>query len=228
MYKQLIRPMMDYPCPIWRSAVRSHVRKLQVLQSKCLRIATNAPWYVGNRQIHEDLDIPFFADHIRALTDSFDSKLADAWNPLVRQIGRHLCRPRANLNRLGNRCDLMSSRPAVAVSQKTAKSAQRAVPGLLGCSDCGFPCFFSVVRRMPGHNEKKGTIRIPITEAFSQNDPKTSEFHSQENHPTKILGRRISCQMGQSPTTSNVPCLNVKAFCRDSSPLAQAQFPVLV
>jgi hypothetical protein len=51
LYKQLIRPTMDYACPIWRSAARSHVRKLQVLQSKCLRIATHAPWYVGNRQI---------------------------------------------------------------------------------------------------------------------------------------------------------------------------------
>jgi hypothetical protein len=48
LYKQLIRPMMDYACPIWRSAARSHVRKLLVLQSKCLRIATTAPWYVGN------------------------------------------------------------------------------------------------------------------------------------------------------------------------------------
>jgi hypothetical protein len=31
LYKQLIRPMMDYACPIWRSAARSHVRKLQVI-----------------------------------------------------------------------------------------------------------------------------------------------------------------------------------------------------
>jgi hypothetical protein len=76
--------MMVYACPVWRSAARSYVRKLQVLQSKCLRIANSAPWYMSNRQIHEDLGVPFFADHIRALTDSFDSKLADAGNPLVR------------------------------------------------------------------------------------------------------------------------------------------------
>jgi hypothetical protein len=90
LYKQLIRPMMDYACPIWRSTARSHVRKLEVLQSKCLRIATNAYWYVSNRRIHEDLGIPFYADHKRALTESFDSKLAEAGNPLVRQLGRHL------------------------------------------------------------------------------------------------------------------------------------------
>jgi hypothetical protein len=51
---------------------------------------------------------------------------------------------------------------------------------------------------MPGHNEKRGTARLPITEAFSrsdpslvreafsQDDPNTPEFNSQENHGTKI------------------------------------------
>jgi hypothetical protein len=96
LYKQFIRPMMDCACPIWRSAARSHVKNLQVLQSKCLFMATNAPWYFGNGHIHEDLGTPFFADHIRALTESFDSKLTDAGNPLVRQLGMHLCRPRAD------------------------------------------------------------------------------------------------------------------------------------
>ena len=58
LYKQLIRLLLDYACPAWRSAARSHVRKLQVLQSKCLCLATGAPWYVSNRQIHEDLGVP--------------------------------------------------------------------------------------------------------------------------------------------------------------------------
>ena len=31
LFKQLIRPMMDYACPAWRSAASTHVRKLQVL-----------------------------------------------------------------------------------------------------------------------------------------------------------------------------------------------------
>ena len=90
LYKQLIRPTMDYVCPAWRSTVRSHVRRLQLLQSKCLSLATGAPWYVSNRQIHEDMGVPLFADQIRAMTKNFDSKLADVGNPLVRQLGRYL------------------------------------------------------------------------------------------------------------------------------------------
>jgi hypothetical protein len=33
LYKQPIRPMMDYAFPAWRSAARSHARRLQILQS---------------------------------------------------------------------------------------------------------------------------------------------------------------------------------------------------
>ena len=65
-----------------------------MLQSKSLRLVTGAPWYLSNRQIHEDLGVPFFADHIRALTASFDSCLADVENPLFRQLGRYLLWPR--------------------------------------------------------------------------------------------------------------------------------------
>jgi hypothetical protein len=43
LYKQLIRLVMDYEYPAWRSAASTHVRRLQVLQSKCLRLATGAP-----------------------------------------------------------------------------------------------------------------------------------------------------------------------------------------
>jgi hypothetical protein len=46
------------------------------------------PWYTSNRKIYEDVGVPLFADHVRALTASFDSKLADVENPLVRQLGR--------------------------------------------------------------------------------------------------------------------------------------------
>jgi hypothetical protein len=69
LYKQLTRLMMDYACPTWRCAAPSYVKQLQVLHSKCLRIATGAPWYISNRQIHEYLAVPFFEEHTRALTE---------------------------------------------------------------------------------------------------------------------------------------------------------------
>jgi hypothetical protein len=57
LYKQLIHHMMDYAYPAWRYAVRTHVQRLQMLQSKCLCLATGAPWYISNMQIHADLGV---------------------------------------------------------------------------------------------------------------------------------------------------------------------------
>jgi hypothetical protein len=65
------------------------VEIVQVLQPKCLRLATAAFWYVRSRQVYEDLVVPFFAD-IKALTASFDSNLADVSNPLVQQLGKYV------------------------------------------------------------------------------------------------------------------------------------------
>jgi hypothetical protein len=70
LYKQLIRPMMDYACLICRCASRSYVESLRSLQSKCLRIAIGAPWYISSRQIHEGLRLPFFEEHTRTVTES--------------------------------------------------------------------------------------------------------------------------------------------------------------
>ena len=57
-----------------------------MLQSKCLHIAAGALWYTGNRQIQEDLGVPFFAHHFSALTESFNSKLSG----VVQQLSRYL------------------------------------------------------------------------------------------------------------------------------------------
>lgn len=90
LYKQFIHPVMDYVCPIWRSTASTHCRKLQVLQSKCVHIATIAFWYTGHGQIVEYLGVLFFADHIRSLTERFNSELADMRNLSVRHLSRCL------------------------------------------------------------------------------------------------------------------------------------------
>jgi hypothetical protein len=45
---------------------------------------------MSNVQIHVDLGVPFFAEHIRALIESYESKLAGVGNPLFQQLGRYL------------------------------------------------------------------------------------------------------------------------------------------
>jgi hypothetical protein len=81
LYKQLARYVINCTYLIWRSAACIHIRKLRILQLKYNCISTIAPGCVGNKKIQKDLRVLFFADHIRALTESFDSNLDYAGNP---------------------------------------------------------------------------------------------------------------------------------------------------
>jgi hypothetical protein len=87
-YKQLIRPMIDYACLAWRSAAGTMSGDYKCYNQNVFAFLLVPP--ERNMQIRVDLDVPLFADHIRALTASFDSMLAEVGNPLVRQLGRYL------------------------------------------------------------------------------------------------------------------------------------------
>ena len=89
LYRQLIHSMMYYTCPIWRHAADSHLKRLQQIHSKCLRIIADAPWYLSNLQLHEDLEVLNIAEHIRNLAQSFDSKIPGVENLVVRQLGTY-------------------------------------------------------------------------------------------------------------------------------------------
>jgi len=82
-------PCVEIRCPL--SCLEVTGVTIQVSSPRCW-----CPWYVSNRQIQDDLGVPLFADHIRALAESFDSKLADVGKTLVRQLGRYLSWPRAD------------------------------------------------------------------------------------------------------------------------------------
>ena len=86
LYKQFIRPMMEYASPIWWHAANSHIRRLHWLRSKCLPIIAGAPWYVRNLKLYEDLEVPSLAEHTRNLAQNFDSKIPDSEKLLVRQL----------------------------------------------------------------------------------------------------------------------------------------------
>jgi hypothetical protein len=81
LYKQFVCLIIDYTCTIWRPTTRTLVTKLQLLQSKHRCVAACANLYTGNRKIEEESGVLFFAEHIRTLTEIYDSDLAGAGNP---------------------------------------------------------------------------------------------------------------------------------------------------
>lgn len=88
LYKLIIRPMMTYASPCWGYAAMTHIRKLQVVQNRCLRQAIGAPWYVRNLQIHRDLGMEQIAEFIRDGAAKLFDSLEEHPNPLAREIAQ--------------------------------------------------------------------------------------------------------------------------------------------
>ncbi|GBN70038.1 putative RNA-directed DNA polymerase from transposon BS [Araneus ventricosus] len=83
LFKQVLRPILTYAAQIWGLAAFSNRKKAQILQNKILRITVNAPWYVRNSVIHNDLKIQTIDEFIKELTRNFFQKLVNHINPTV-------------------------------------------------------------------------------------------------------------------------------------------------
>ena len=57
IYKAILKPAWTYGIELWGCASPSNITKIQRYQSKLLRLITNAPCFVTNQTLHQDLCI---------------------------------------------------------------------------------------------------------------------------------------------------------------------------
>lgn len=67
MYTAIIRPVLANEVVAWMQAANSHLHTLQVQQKKFLRRIAKAPWYIRNRQLHDDLQVPMSIPYMEGL-----------------------------------------------------------------------------------------------------------------------------------------------------------------
>ena len=58
IYKAILRPVWTFGIELWGCASSSNIEILQRYQSKLPRLITQAPWYVANHILHNELDVP--------------------------------------------------------------------------------------------------------------------------------------------------------------------------
>jgi len=96
MYKSIIRLAWLYGIQLWGSANASSTKTLQAFQS----IITFAPWYVTNKNLHKDLNIPILNDLAKSHYLKFQLKLHAHSNPLLKNLSTTSLIPR----RLKRKC----------------------------------------------------------------------------------------------------------------------------
>lgn len=83
IYKAILKPVWTYGIQLWGTTSKSNRSILERYQSKTLRLITNAPWFVTNKHILLDLDIPSVSQEIRNFSERYLQRLSDHSNPLA-------------------------------------------------------------------------------------------------------------------------------------------------
>lgn len=86
LYKAILKPIWSYGIQLWGSAKPTTINIIQRFQSKTLRTITNAPWYVSNRTLHDDLRIPFITSEIRRISLAYKTRTANHENELIEHL----------------------------------------------------------------------------------------------------------------------------------------------
>jgi hypothetical protein len=75
IYKSVLKPVWTYGIQLWGTTSNSNIEILQRFQSKLLRVISKAPWYMTNKQIHQELNIPFVKLEIIKNTTHYKERL---------------------------------------------------------------------------------------------------------------------------------------------------------
>ncbi|MGL5056694.1 MAG: RNA-directed DNA polymerase, partial [Fusobacteriaceae bacterium] len=75
IYKLAIRPVFTYGCPAFQGIAKTHIRQLQILQNKFLRIILNKTRFERIADLHEEAKIPRIDEYITKLQENFNHRL---------------------------------------------------------------------------------------------------------------------------------------------------------
>jgi hypothetical protein len=89
LYKSYLRPILTYGCPAWANIAKSHLKKIQTVQNKCLRMALNAPYCTRISELHKNASIPTINEFINKLTDRFYLRSSTSENILINRLGNY-------------------------------------------------------------------------------------------------------------------------------------------
>jgi hypothetical protein len=98
-YKVILKPIWTCGIELWGSASISNIEILERFQGKVLLMITNAPWYVPNMVLRQDLEITSVKEEIHRFSTQYSDRLCTHSNNLTvhltvppdhRRLRRHL------------------------------------------------------------------------------------------------------------------------------------------
>jgi hypothetical protein len=89
IYKQLIRPVLTYACPVWNSAAQTHHNRAQRIQNRAFKIIYDTHPRQNLSRLHIQVREDTLLEHCMELTRKFYKSIDRHDNPLIRDLGRY-------------------------------------------------------------------------------------------------------------------------------------------
>lgn len=87
IFKTIIRPILMYAAPVWMNAAVSHLKHLQIIQNKSIKIIYNLPWRYHTTALHDLSNTPMLRQHIANINTKFINKCSISDYELIRSLG---------------------------------------------------------------------------------------------------------------------------------------------
>ncbi|UYV63510.1 hypothetical protein LAZ67_2004380 [Cordylochernes scorpioides] len=91
IYTSIIRPILIYGHPIFMTAHKTILKKLEVFENKMIRKIMSPPWYVRNTILRNDLNIENIKDYIIRQAFKFYEKSEKLENPTLKEATNYKC-----------------------------------------------------------------------------------------------------------------------------------------
>ena len=85
LYKCVIRPTLSYGSPVWYKAAKCHLKKMQIIQNKCLKIINNRHWRYHTRELHDETGYELFSEFIERQNYNFFDKIRNSSYAIIRE-----------------------------------------------------------------------------------------------------------------------------------------------
>jgi hypothetical protein len=86
IYKAIFKPIWTYGIQLWSTTSNSNIEILERFQPKVLRLIVDAPWYVSNSVIRNDLQIPTVKEEISRFGSLNNVRLRAHTNELIASL----------------------------------------------------------------------------------------------------------------------------------------------
>lgn len=85
IYKCVIRPILSYASPVWYKAARCHIKKMQIIQNKCLKMIHNKHWRFPTQSLHDETGYEKYRDFIERQNLNFFTKVRNSFYEIIRE-----------------------------------------------------------------------------------------------------------------------------------------------